>query len=280
MAFNPDLSTPRNGAETLLRDLIFERTGLFFDDTRIDIFCGKISQLLTQRGFSSFLDYYYLLKYDSEAASEWLNVIDALAVQETYFWREMDQINSLCEEVIPGLIAKNPYGQIRIWSAACATGEEPLSIAIRLNESRWFQRADIKLFATDASPAAINRARAGLYRGRSFRALPEELKEKYFVAEGRNFRVAAEMQDKITYDVVNLVTPGSTDAYARVPVIFCRNVFIYFTPDTVSRVVESFAEKMEVPAFLFVGAAESLLKATDRFELEEIGNAFVYVKRK
>ena len=280
MAFNPDYSTPRNGAETLLRDLIFERTGLFFDDTKLDIFCGKISQLLTDRGFSSFLDYYYLLKYDAESAAEWLNVIDTLAVQETYFWREMDQINALCEKVIPTLLSANPYGEIRIWSAACATGEEPLSIAMRLNESGWFQRADIRIFATDASPAAVSRAQTGLYSGRSFRTLPEHLKKKYFVADGKNFRVSTELKDKITYDVVNLVTPGAADLYARVPVIFCRNVFIYFSLETVSRVVESFAERMEVPAFLFVGAAESLLKATDRFDLEEIGNAFVYVKRK
>ena len=280
MAFNPDYSTPRNGAETLLRDLIFERTGLFFDDTKLDLFSGKISQLLGQRGFNSFLDYYYLLKYDAESADEWLNVIDTLAVQETYFWREMDQINALCDEVIPFLVSKNPFAPIRIWSAACATGEEPLSIAMSLNERRWFQRADIRIFATDASPAAVNRARAGLYGGRAFRTLPDELKDKYFVPEGKYFRVSADLQDKITYDIVNLVTPGSAEAYARVPVIFCRNVFIYFTPETVSRVVESFAEKMDVPAFLFVGAAESLLKATDRFELEEIEKAFVYVKRK
>jgi chemotaxis protein methyltransferase CheR len=192
----------------------------------------------------------------------------------------MDQINALCDEVIPFLVSKNPFAPIRIWSAACATGEEPLSIAMSLNESRWFQRAHIRIYATDASPAAVNRARAGLYGGRAFRALPQELKEKYFVPEGKYFRVSADLQDKITYDIVNLVTPGAAEAYARVPVIFCRNVFIYFTPDTVSRVVESFAERMEVPAFLFVGAAESLLKASDRFELEEIGKAFVYVKRK
>jgi len=280
MDFNPDFSTPRNGAEILLRDLIFEKTGLFYDESKLDIFTGKMSQLIAQRGFNSYLDYYYLLKYDAESTNEWTNVIDALVVQETYFWREMDQINALAEEVIPFLLSRQPKTPIRIWSAACATGEEPLTIAMRLNEESWFQRADITISATDASPAGIARARTGLYGGRSFRALPEPLKAKYFTPDGKHWRVAPDLQRKITYGLANLVEPSSTAAYSRGQVIFCRNVFIYFNATTVRTVVDSFAERIEVPGFLFVGASESLLKATDRFELEEIGNAFVYVKRR
>jgi chemotaxis protein methyltransferase CheR len=280
MSFNPELSTSRNGVETLLRDLVFERTGLFFDETKLDIFTGKIGNLLNRRGFTSFLDYYYLLKYDTDSVDEWANVIDALAVQETYFWREMDQITALSNEVIRALLSAKTSTQIRIWCAACATGEEPLTIAIRLNEDGWFERADIKIFATDASPAAISRAREGLYGGRSFRALPDALKTKYFAPEGKFWRVDPDLHRRVSYGIANLVERDSTDAYSHVPIIFCRNVFIYFTLDTVRDVVESFAKTMQVPGFLFVGAAESLLKATDRFELEEIGDAFVYTKQK
>jgi chemotaxis protein methyltransferase CheR len=192
----------------------------------------------------------------------------------------MDQIHALCEEVLPLLYSKQPTSPIRIWSAACATGEEPLTIAMRLNENGWFQRADIKIFATDASPAAITRARGGLYGGRSFRALPENLKAKYFTSEGKHWKVSPDLHQRISYGIANLIESESTAAYSHAPVIFCRNVFIYFTPETVRDVVESFSKTIQVPGFLFVGAAESLLKATDRFELEEIGNAFVYTKRK
>jgi chemotaxis protein methyltransferase CheR len=192
----------------------------------------------------------------------------------------MDQINALSKEVIPTLLSANPTTQIRIWCAACATGEEPLTIAMRLNEDGWFERTEIKIFATDASPAAIARAREGLYSGRSFRALPDALKTKYFTPEGKSSRVDPDLHRRVSYGIANLVERDSTDAYSRVPIIFCRNVFIYFTPETVRDVVESFAKTMQAPGFLFVGAAESLLKATDRFELEEIGDAFVYAKHK
>jgi len=280
MGLNSDISGVRRGAETLLRDLVLERVGLIFDDSKINLLADKLAPLIVERGFDSFLDYYYLLKYDADSADEWRNVINALTVQETYFWREMDQIHVLAEEVVPQLLARAPKAPIRIWSAACATGEEPLTIAMRLNENGWFERADIEIYASDASSAALERAQKGIYRERSFRALPANLKEKYFTPDGKNWRVAPKLLKKIKWTPANLLVPDEIAPLARVPIIFCRNVFIYFTPDGVRRVVDLFAEKMSVPAFLFVGAAESLLKITDDFDLEELGNAFVYVKRK
>ena len=280
MGFNTDHSPSRNGAEVLLRDLIFERTGLYWDDSKLDMLSGKLSSLISERGFNSFLDYYYLLKYDSNSSSEWDNVVNAVAVQETYFWREMDQINGLAEKVIPYLFSKDPLAPIRIWSAACATGEEPLSIAMRLNEDRWFERARIEIFASDASPAALARARAGVYGGRSFRSLPENLKEKYFTPDEKQWRVSPALLNRITWRCANLLDTSTWESMGQVPVIFCRNVFIYFRPETIRQVVGSFAQRMSVPAFLFVGASESLLRSTDYFELEEIENAFVYVRRK
>ncbi|HEX8369593.1 MAG TPA: protein-glutamate O-methyltransferase CheR [Pyrinomonadaceae bacterium] len=280
MGFNSDISGVRRGAETLLRDLIHERVGLFFDDSKINLLADKLAPLIIERGFDSFLDYFYLLKYDADSADEWRNVVNALSVQETYFWREMDQIHGLAEEVLPQLLAQNPRAPVRIWSAACATGEEPLTIAMRLNENGWFERADIKIYASDASSAALERAQKGNYRERSFRALPANLKEKYFTPAGKEWCVAPDLSKKICWTRANLLETSETESLASVSVIFCRNVFIYFSPEAVRLVVDSFAEKMSVPAFLFVGAAESLLKVTDDFELEEIGRAFVYVKRK
>jgi chemotaxis protein methyltransferase CheR len=280
MGFNSDISSVRRGAETLLRDLIHERVGLIFDDSKINLLADKLEPLIVERGFDSFLDYYYLLKYDTDSADEWRSVVNALTVQETYFWREIDQVHGLAEGIIPHLLAKNPNAPIRIWSAACATGEEPLTIAMRLNEGGWFERAAIEIYASDASSEALERARKGKYRERSFRALPANLKEKYFTPDGKEWRVTPYLREKIKWTQANLLEPDETAQLASVSIIFCRNVFIYFSTAAIRRVVDLFAEKMFVPAFLFVGASESLLKVTDDFELEEISNSFVYVKRK
>jgi chemotaxis protein methyltransferase CheR len=280
MGVNPDVFGLRRGAETLLRDLIHERSGLYFDDAKLEILSEKLAPLIVERGFNSFLDYYYLLKFDADASEEWRNVSNALSVQETYFWREMDQINSLAESVVASLVAENGNSPIRIWSAACATGEEPLSIAMRLNESGWFERASIEIYASDLSSSALERARRGTYRDRSFRALPAHLKDKYFEPDGKEWRVARFLHEKIKWHQANLLERSEIESLAASSVIFCRNVFIYFSPDAIRKVVDTFAETMKVPAFLFAGAAESLLKLTDDFELEEIGECFAYVKRK
>lgn len=279
MDFGMKSSSPRPGAEVLLRDLVFEKTGLVFEDTKLDLFLSKIAPMMKERGFDSYLDFYYLLKYDPASDAAWDDLIDAVTVQETYFWREMDQIHALAEQVIPELLRSRPGERIRIWCAACASGEEPLTIAMRLNEEIWFERADIQIIATDASPAALRKARSGSYSGRAFRALPDELREKYFTQEGKDWRVSPVISRRITWGRANLLDQRAVSDCANASAIFCRNVFIYFSQDTIKRVVDSFARHMIAPGFLFVGASESLLKVTDDFDLEEIGNAFVYTKR-
>jgi chemotaxis protein methyltransferase CheR len=170
-------------------------------------------------------------------------------------------------------------GPIRIWSAACATGEEPLSIVMALKESGWFDRADIEVWASDASTAALEKAQNGVYRERSFRVLPPALREKYFSPVQAGWKVARELHTRIRYVRANLLEPDDTKLLASASFVFCRNVFIYFSAATLTRVVRSFADRMRRPGYLFVGASESLLRVTTAFELEEIGGAFVYVKR-
>ena len=117
-------------------------------------------------------------------------MMDALSVQETFFWREMDQVRALVDVIVPQYFSTAAAQPLRIWSAACATGEEPLSIAMALNEAGWFDRAAIEIYASDASAAAIEKARRGVYRERSFRSLPPRLREKYFTEEQGGSRIA------------------------------------------------------------------------------------------
>src|SRR3954469_18949748 len=151
-----ELLTPQ-GTNILLRDLVRERTGINFENERVDLLLEKLASLVIERGFNSFLDYYYLLKYDQNADDEWRQVIDAIAVQETFFWREMDQIHALVDILLPQWAVEHRREPLRIWSAACATGEEPLTIAMALTESGWFDRIPIEIVATDASGAALNK---------------------------------------------------------------------------------------------------------------------------
>jgi len=267
-------------AVPLLRDLVHERLGLHYDG-RHDALADRLAPLVVERGFSSFLDYYYLLKYDEDAGIEWGRVMDALSVPETYFWREVDQIRAVVDVIVPSLVHAHPGMPIRIWSVPCATGEEPLTIAMLLDQAGWFQRAPIEIHASDASGAAIGKGLAGRYRERSFRSLPPALRDRYFTTSGDLWSVDPALHRRvISWSVVNLKCEGEVTVRAHSQIVFCRNVFIYFSESGIRQVVSLFSRLMPVPGYLCVGASESLLKLTTTFELEEIGGAFVYVKRR
>ncbi len=281
MAFVPeDLGISQTGLP-LLRDLIHERMGLLYDNGRSDLLTDRLTPLIVSRGFRSFLDFYYLLKYDERAdAHDWLDVMNALSVQETYFWREVDQLRALTCHVLPELVRASSTRPIRIWSVPCATGEEPLSIAIALEEAGWFHRAPIEIHASDASTAAIDKARAGCYRDRSFRALPEPLRKKYFVERDGAMSPIPSLRARISsWSVVNLMNRAAVQPHAASPIIFCRNAFIYFSSRSIKQVVSVLEDSMPTPGFLFVGASESLVSVSDKFSLEDVERAFVYTKR-
>jgi len=264
----------------LLRDLIAAHAGMHYDEGRLALLRDRLVPLAIDRGFDSLLDYYYLLKYDDHAHAEWALAIDALSVQESYFWREADQIRALVDVLVPRLAAAGRR-MIRIWSVPCAGGEEPLSLAMALEEAGWFARMHIEIHASDASAAALERAAAGRYGARAFRQLPLELRDKYFDADAgsNHWTIKPWLKARVSsWTRVNVVRPEQVALLAGADVIFCRNLFIYFTEATVRQVVERFADHMPSPGFLCVGAAESLLRITTRFELQDMGGAYVYVK--
>lgn len=265
------------GVPILLRDLVHERTGVYFEADRFDTMLDKLRPRVQLHRFRSYLDYYYLLKYEEKGADEWRRVMDAFSVQETYFWRETSQIQALVEEVVPQWFAARS-APLRIWSAACASGEEPYSIAIALREA-GFGHLPIEISASDASEAALARAGLGLYRERSFRALPPALREKYFTPVADQWRIDPAIAARVSFRRANLVASAEISDLARAQVIFCRNVFIYFSPQATERIVNTFAAGMADGGHLFLGSSESLLRLTSEFELREIRDAFAYVRK-
>jgi len=276
MAASPgrkELRVPE-GVSILLRDLIHERTGLFFENSRMDLLLEKLQPIALDRGCVSFLEYYYSLKDNRDG--EWNRAWEALSVQETYFWREMAQINTLTNVVVPEWFKKQ-ITPFRIWSAACATGEEPYTIAMALAEA-GFGSHPIEIIASDASAAGLEKAKAAIYREKSFRALPPELRQKYFTPVAGGSKLSSEITQRVQFQQANLFELADISRLARVPAIFCRNVFIYFSPHSIRQTVAMIAAKMPSKGCLFVGASESLLRVTTDFELKEIGGAFVYVR--
>jgi chemotaxis protein methyltransferase CheR len=263
----------------ILRDLIHEATGLYYDQEKADLLAEKLAHRVLENNFSSFLDYYYLLKYGPDAEREWPHVLNALSVQETYFAREMAQIEAFVGVILPAYVREHPHQPVEIWCAACATGEEPLTIAMALNEAGWFDNAEVRIMATDASSEALAKAGEGVYRERSFRALGERFRHKYFQATERGWQVDPALHRRVQFARANLVAPETASVFGHVPFVFCRNVFIYFSDVAMRRTLENLSRSMVRPGYLFVGASESLLRITTEFELEAVGEAFAYALR-
>ena len=263
---------------TILRDLIRDRTGIYYDDGKREVLADKLAGRMAECGFDAFIDYYYLLRFGPGADEEWNHVFDCLSVQETYFWREMDQVRALVDVIVPEHFSKICVNPLRIWSAACATGEEPLTIAIALQEAGWFERAPIEIIASDGSRNALRKAREGIYRNRAFRSLPDSLRERYFTQTEAGWLVDGALHRRISWNSANLTDPAQIRTILPVHVIFCRNVFIYFSAEAIERTLRQFFDGLSAPGHLFVGVSESLLRYVHDFELQEIGRAFVYVK--
>lgn len=262
----------------LLRDLVAEKTGVHFDEPKRQLLADKLADEITELGLRSFLDYYYLLRYDDPTGVHWSRLADCLAVPETFFWRQPEQFLALATNVAPAHFAVNPERPLRIWSAACCSGEEPLSIAMALAEAGLLDAYPISIVGSDVSPAMLERAKRALYGPRSFRQLPATLQRKYFVPVGPAlWRPIDALQSRVSWQLANLVVGEETQALDTSDVIFCRNVFIYFSDDTIQRVAQRFAERMPHDGHLFLGASESLNRLDVDLELIEVNRTFAYV---
>lgn len=259
----------------ILSSLIEERAGLHYASNDREIFGDKVTARADEAGFESLLDYYYFLRYDDPTGVEMKALVDALVVNETYLFREADQLDVLIDEfIVPRVKAgRRP----RIWSAASSTGEEPYGLAMLLAERGGLDQVDI--VASDVSERVLARARSGVISQRSVERSPRRaLAVKHLEPLSDGWRVPAAIASHIDFRRVNLVEPASWAGLGAFDVILARNVFIYFRDDTVRRVLEQMAALLAGDGALCVGVSESLMRFGSSLVCEERGGVFVYRK--
>ena len=269
---------------SLIRDLIHERTGLFFRDYQgLDVLAARLSPRLGVSGCRSFSEYYGLLSEGGvTAADELLHVVASLTKQKTSFYRQVKAAQLLVDDVIPQWLLNGRTETLRIWSAACSTGEEPLTIAMALAESGWFDRIQIELFGSDASFVAIEKAQRGVYSESRVMDLSPELRFKYFTPANEGWQVRPELHKRIQWSVANLMSESEVAEFAGSHIIFCCNVFIYFSAAAISQTLRLFAKRMPAGGCLFTDKGdyfESLVSEVDYFERQEFSGSSVWMKR-
>ncbi len=246
-----------------LRDFIYEKCGIYVSDSKKYLVEKKLATRLQERNLNSFEDYLSLIKYSS-SAEELNKLFDAITTNETYFFREPQQLSVCVDNVVPMLLEKKPTKDIKIWSAASSTGEEAYTLVMMLLEKRCCSR--IEVIGSDISNEVLESAKKAVYGSYSMRNVAEPYLSKYFRSNGWTHELDTSVKSMVRFMAINLIDAGKMRAVQGMDVIFCRNVLIYFDDKSKQKAVSLLYDSLRPGGFLFIGSAESLHNITRAFK--------------
>lgn len=214
----------------------------------------RIDTLATKNGAKSYDEFVQMIKTDKDKFEQFVNF---LTINVSEFYRNPDQWKLMDEQVIPKII-KEQKRPIKIWSAACSTGDEPYSLAMAF--SKHIPLSDIKILATDIDKQVIEHAKVGLYAEKSIAAVPDDLKKKYFTKIGNSYQISDDIKKCVTFKEHNLLK----DTYPKdYDLILCRNVVIYFTDEAKDMIYKNFFNSLKTHGVLFIGSTEQISNYKD-----------------
>ncbi len=259
-----------------MRDFIYERSGIFIPDSKKYLIETRLGTIMREKNMNSFEEYLSFLK--SAGEEDIKRLFDAITTKETYFFREPHQLDIFINPVISKVLEQKKSGakKVRVWSAACSTGEEPYTLTIMLLEKQLLNRFEI--YASDLSGSALNSAKKAYYNSYSVRNVPEHFMKKYFSNSGQTYNLNPAVRDAVKFIHINLINEKDIKLLRDIDIIFCRNVLIYFDEKAKQKAVSNLYNNLNPGGFLFIGASESLHNVTRAFRPNVINNVIVYQK--
>ncbi|WP_027963373.1 CheR family methyltransferase [Halalkalibacillus halophilus] len=229
-------------------DLIKTRTGIDLAQYKEKQMKRRLTTLRDKRGFKDFVSYYNALKMDDDLFHEFL---DRMTINVSEFYRNSKRWEIFRNSILPSLM--EGQRKLKIWSAACSTGEEPYTIAMILSD--YYDLDNITIHATDIDTHAIDRAKNGVYPERSLKEVPEDKKKAFFNKNGAFYEISDQIKKCVNYSKHNLLADSYESSY---DLIVCRNVLIYFTEEAKNNVYANFANALRKDGVLFVGSTEQI----------------------
>ncbi|HLF27129.1 MAG TPA: CheR family methyltransferase [Anaerolineae bacterium] len=210
--------------------------------------------------------------------TEWMRLAEEVTVHETSFFRHAGQFRILSDVILPERVRRRAAERkLRVWSAACATGEEPYSLAIAIDRLGLPADWQIEILATDLSTRALETAEEGVYDRRRLRALTPDRLRYYFEPQGERFRLREKIRSRVTFTQFNLTQLEPLPQHLRgMDIVFCENVLIYFLPEAARRTVDHLRTALSEGGYLFLGYAETLYGMAEGFSVMSFGDAYVY----
>ncbi len=263
-----------------LRDFLNMRYGIFIDDSKLkSIYKKKIDKLLEKHRYKNMSDFYQDIIFNKkpELTEELISIV---TVNETYFFREQHQFETLIKYILPDLDRKLPSSEcINILSAPCSSGEEIYSVAIYLlEEGNLINKRDFMLLGIDIDSKMIEKAEKGIFSERSLSKLPDHIKDKYFKKDGKNYVINSFLRKSVNFRTVNILDKYKMKKLGKFDVVFCRNMLIYFDERNRREALSIFYNIMKPESYLFLGHAESIPDKFGLFKKIKIGESYLYKK--
>ena len=238
----------------IFKDQVYRLTGIDLNSYKETQMKRRIDQLIARHGLSGYDDFVTNLKSNSTLLKDFLNY---LTINVSEFYRNPDQWSIVRSRIVPLLI--NTFGpDLKIWSAACSTGDEPYTLVFVLSDNIPMNR--IRITATDIDDLVLKTAQEGIYSEKSFPALPKEYKDKYFIKREDKYEVLPEVKRCVDFKQHNLLA----DPYpSNLHMIVCRNVLIYFTEETKEQIFRKYYHALAPGGILFLGSTEQMMSYKD-----------------
>lgn len=259
------------------RAFLAEACGITLGDNKQYLVSSRLSPLMLEHNIVTIRELIERVRRDRRSnLTE--RIIDAMTTNETQWFRDQFPFEILKQTILPG-IPRNRAQPVRIWSAACSSGQEPYSIAISVHEyllkNPGTFPGGVQILATDISPTVLKQAALGVYDGVAIaRGLTAERRQRYFLPEGAQWAIKPDVRRLVSFREFNLCQ--GYEALGRFDVIFCRNVLIYFAPKLKRDIIMRMSQALHPGGYLFLGAAESLSNFSDAFEMLRLGGGIVY----
>ena len=235
----------------LFKEKVFQLTKIDLNYYKERQMKRRIDSLITKHNINSYMGYVDVLKKNKDMFDEFVNY---LTINVSEFYRNPEQWELLEKEILPALMAKN--SSLKIWSAACSTGDEPYSLVMLL--SKFLPLNRIKIIATDIDKQVLEKARMGLYNVKSLKGLPQDFVKKYFTQiNSTTYQISDSIKACVEFKEHNLLK----DPYpSGLDLIVCRNVLIYFTEEAKDLIYKKFNQALKQDGVLFVGSTEQIIQ--------------------